>query len=211
MTSRVRKRLTAEARRAKILSAAVRAFAVDGYDNTSMDRIAALAGVTKPVVYDYFPSKQALFRTVLEAIRDGLLAKGKLVAEASKDPEEKFRRAVDVFLQFVEREPDAARVLLMVPRGDPVAAKLSRKVQAGASAGIASLLVLSMPGSAPWRVQAAAAFLKEGLHAVAEWWLEHSGAKRADLVDIVTQLVWRGLQTPAPQPNVAIATRPSEV
>lgn len=211
MTAKVRKRLTAEARRAKILSAAVRAFAVDGYDNSSMDRIAARAGVTKPVVYDYFPSKQALFRTVLETIRDGLLAKGKLVAEASKDPEEKFRRAVDVFLQFVEREPDAARVLLMIPRGDPVAARLSRKVQAGAAAGVARLLVLSMPGSAPWRVQAAAAFLKEGLHAVAEWWLEHSSAKRVDLVDVVTQLVWRGLQTSVPQPDIAKTPSPGDV
>jgi AcrR family transcriptional regulator len=199
MMSRVRKRLTAEERRAKILSAAVRAFAVDGYDNTSMDRIAALAGVTKPVLYDHYPSKQALFLTVLESIRDGLLAKGKLIAGASDDPEQKFRRAIDAFLQFVEREPDAARVLLMVPRGDPVAAKLSRKVQVGASAGIASLLVASMPGSAPWRLHAAAEFLKEGLHAVAEWWLEHPGPPREDLVDVVTRLVWRGLQTKEPQ------------
>jgi len=199
MASRVRKRLTAEARRAKILSAAVRAFAVDGYDNASMDRIATLAGVTKPVVYDHFPSKQALFLTVLETIRDSLLAKGKAIAQTGKHPEEKFRRAVDVFLEFVERDPNAARVLLMVPQGDPVAARLSRKVQAGASAGIASLLVASMRGSPPWRLQATAEFLKAGLHAIAEWQLEHSAAPRDDLVDVVMRLVWRGLEPKTPQ------------
>ena len=164
-----------------------------------MDRIAALANVTKPVLYDHFPSKQALFLTVLESIRDGLLVKGKLIAGANDDPEQKFRRAVDAFLQFVEREPDAARVLLMVPRGDSVAAKVSREVQADASAGIADLLSSLMLGSAPWCLQAASEFLKEGLHAIAEWWLENPGAPREDVVDVVTQLVWRELQTRKPQ------------
>jgi AcrR family transcriptional regulator len=75
MESSVRKRLSAEQRRAKILSAAVRAFARDGYDGTTMDEIAARAQITKPVLYDHFSSKQALFLTVLETIRDGLIAK----------------------------------------------------------------------------------------------------------------------------------------
>ena len=87
MMSRSRKRLTAEERRAKILSAAVQAFAFDGYDNTSMDRVADLAKVTKPILYDHFPSKQALYLTMLESIRDGLIAKGKAIAEAGDDPE----------------------------------------------------------------------------------------------------------------------------
>ena len=189
MMSRSRKRLTAEERRAKILSAAVQAFAFDGYDNTSMDRVADLAKVTKPILYDHFPSKQALYLTMLESIRDGLIAKGKAIAEAGDDSEPKFHRAIDAFLQFVERQPDAARVLLTVPRGDAAAAKVSREVQAGASAGIASLLAVVMPGSSPWRLLAAAEFLKEGLHAVARWWLENPGLSREELVDVISGLV----------------------
>ena len=192
MVSRARRRLTAEERRAKILSAAVQAFATDGYDRTSMDRIAALSKATKPVLYDHFPSKQALFLTVLESIRDGLIAKGKAIAEAGDGPEQKFRRAVDAFLQFVEGQPDAARVLLTVPRGDTAATKISREVQAGAAAGIAALLAAVIPGSQPWRRQAAAEFLKEGLHAVAEWWLENPGPSREEIVEVVTGLVWSG-------------------
>jgi AcrR family transcriptional regulator len=192
MASRARKRLSAAERRAKILAAAVRAFAAEGYDDTAMDRIAARAKVSKPVLYDHFRSKQALFLAVLESIRDGLIARGTSIAETDGDPREKFRRGVDAFLQFVEREPDAARVLLTVPRGDPGAAKLSREVQAGASAGIARLLVLLMPGDASWRLQAATEFLKEGLHAIGEWWLENPGPSREELVDVVTRIVWLG-------------------
>jgi hypothetical protein len=95
-------------------------------------------------------------------------------------------------LQFVEGQPDAARVLLMVPRDDMAAAKISREVQAGAAAGIAALLAAVIPGNPSWRRQAAAEFLKEGLHAVAEWWLENPGPSREEIVDVVTGLVWSG-------------------
>lgn len=192
--SRLRKRLSAEERRSRILAAAVHAFARDGYDSTKMDGIAARAEITKPVLYDHFPSKQALFLAVLESIRDGLISKGKSVAKANVGPEQKFRRAVDAFLRFVEDEPDAARVLLMVPSGDPVAAGVSREVQAGASAGIAALLGVFMPGAPRWRLRAATEFLKEGLHALATWWLENPDRTRDEIVDVVMGVVWPGLR-----------------
>lgn len=195
MMSRVRKRLTVEERRIKILAGAVRAFAAAGYDNVKMDNIAASAGITKPVLYVHFPSKRALFVNVLESIRDKLIAKGRSSVEGDATPEQKFRHAVDAFLAFVEMEPDAARVLLAVPPGDPVAAKLLCEVQAGASAGLAVLLATFMAGSTPARVQAATEFLKEGLHAVAVWWLDHPGTTREDLVDLAMRIAWHGLQS----------------
>lgn len=197
MNSRVRKRLSAEERRAKIIEAAVSAFARDGYDGTKMDGIAARAGITKPVLYDHFASKQALFLAVLRSIRDGLIAKGRTIARDQGSPEQKFRRSIDAFLEFVEQAPDAARVLLTVPAGDPVAAKVSSEVQAGASAGIAALLAESMPDRTSWRVQGTAEFLKAGLHAVAVWWLDHPGPLRGELVELVSDVAWRGLRTRA--------------
>ena len=193
MDSRVKKRLSAEARRARIIAAAVAAFARDGYDGTTMDAIAAGAAITKPVLYDHFPSKQALFLAVLQSIRDGLLARGQAIVREDADPEQRFRRSVDAFLAFVEQAPEAARVLLTVPAADPVAAKVSREVQAGASAGIAALMAEFMPDHAPWRVAATAAFLKEGLHAVAVWWLDHPGPSRGEVVEIVVGAAWLGL------------------
>ncbi len=198
MKSRVRKRLSAEERRAKILDAAVSAFARDGYESTKMDGIAARAGVTKPVLYDHFASKRALFLAVLESIRDGLIARGKAIARDDADPEQKFRRSIDAFLEFVELAPNAARVLLTVPAGDPVAAKLSREVQAGASAGIAVLLAELVPGgTSSWRLQGSTEFLKEGLHAVAVWWLDNPGPTREEITEVVLDVAWVGLRTKA--------------
>ena len=53
-------------KRESILNAAAEAFMKDGYDNTSMDKISELAGASKRTVYNHFPSKEDLFRAVLE-------------------------------------------------------------------------------------------------------------------------------------------------
>src|SRR2546430_8833816 len=50
-----------ERRRPLVLDAAFELFLEHGYDGTSMDAVARAAGVTKPVVYDCFPSKEDLF------------------------------------------------------------------------------------------------------------------------------------------------------
>jgi TetR/AcrR family transcriptional regulator of autoinduction and epiphytic fitness len=52
-------------KRTAILNAAVQAFVNEGYDNSSMDRIAEMAGASKRTVYNHFPGKEALFREVL--------------------------------------------------------------------------------------------------------------------------------------------------
>jgi AcrR family transcriptional regulator len=56
------------ARRAQILEAAARTFATSGYAATSMEDVAAGAGVSKLIVYRHFESKEALYRAVLERV-----------------------------------------------------------------------------------------------------------------------------------------------
>jgi TetR/AcrR family transcriptional regulator of autoinduction and epiphytic fitness len=60
-------RLT-DRKRAAILDAAMAEFRQSGYAATSMDRIAASAGVSKRTVYNHFPSKEALFAQILEQL-----------------------------------------------------------------------------------------------------------------------------------------------
>ena len=57
-------RLT-DRKRAAIVAAAIDEFLASGFDATSMDRIAARASVSKRTVYNHFPSKEALFASIL--------------------------------------------------------------------------------------------------------------------------------------------------
>jgi AcrR family transcriptional regulator len=194
MKSRPRKRLTQVERRARILAAATRIFARKGYDGASMSGIATAAGITKPVLYDHFASKDALFETLLRSIRDDLLAKGNAVGKSAFSEERRFRAAVDAFFEFVEDQPDAAKILLIVPQGNPVTVKLSRAVQQGATAAISKLVKSYLPAGGTWQYEAAGEFLKEGLHALAKWWLSNPDPSRDEVVDIVMKACWVGLQ-----------------
>jgi AcrR family transcriptional regulator len=67
-----RRLLRTDERQAQILAAASRAFARGGYAATSMDDVAAEAGITRIIVYRHFASKEALYRAVLTAVADRL-------------------------------------------------------------------------------------------------------------------------------------------
>jgi AcrR family transcriptional regulator len=56
-----------------ILDAALKIFAAQGYSGASMDAVAAEAGVTKPTLYSYFPSKESLFQAMMLGKRDVML------------------------------------------------------------------------------------------------------------------------------------------
>ena len=58
-------RLPAEQRRSQLLEVATELFAAHGFHATSMDDLAEAAGVTKPVLYQHFPSKRALYLELL--------------------------------------------------------------------------------------------------------------------------------------------------
>ena len=70
-----------EQKREAVLAAALTEFGENGFKDTSMDRVAASAGVSKRTVYNHFPSKQALF----DAIAEQLVARAQRGSELPYD------------------------------------------------------------------------------------------------------------------------------
>src|SRR5271168_5070499 len=68
------RRLSANERRQQLFSVALELFASRGYRATTMDDIAEAAGVTKPLVYQHFSSKRALYLELVESVSAELLA-----------------------------------------------------------------------------------------------------------------------------------------
>lgn len=60
-------------RERQILDAALKIFGATGYTGATMDAVAAEAGVTKPTLYSYFPSKESLFQAMMLGKRDLML------------------------------------------------------------------------------------------------------------------------------------------
>src|SRR5689334_5973187 len=72
MTQTSSRRLRAPERRQVVLDAAGRLFGERGYEGTSLNEVAAAAGVTKPILYRHFDSKRALYLALLERHRADL-------------------------------------------------------------------------------------------------------------------------------------------
>lgn len=59
---------TSKSKQEQILQGAMRVFLAHGYAGTSMDRVVAEAGVSKPTLYSYFQNKEGLFRALIERV-----------------------------------------------------------------------------------------------------------------------------------------------
>src|SRR3954468_21472666 len=62
-----KRRMRGPERRAQLLAVARRAFGKGGFHGVSMDEVAKEAGVTKPILYDHFNSKEELYVALLDA------------------------------------------------------------------------------------------------------------------------------------------------
>ena len=68
-----RRELNRRANQQKLMEAALSVFAAMGYSGASMDAVAEAAGLSKPTLYKYFDSKEALFTAMMQARRDDML------------------------------------------------------------------------------------------------------------------------------------------
>jgi TetR/AcrR family transcriptional regulator of autoinduction and epiphytic fitness len=106
-------RLT-DRKRAAIIDAAVSEFRQSGYAATSMDRIAATAGVSKRTVYNHFPSKEALFAQILELMWERSTEGVDLVYRKDRPLREQLLELLDQKLQLLRDEnfAELARVAI---------------------------------------------------------------------------------------------------
>ncbi|MBX3536048.1 MAG: TetR/AcrR family transcriptional regulator [Chelatococcus sp.] len=75
-----RRRASADARRKKILEAALSVFLAEGYVATRMDHVASRAGVAKGTIYVHFADKEALFRSLIHEEIGPVIASGATLA-----------------------------------------------------------------------------------------------------------------------------------
>ncbi len=112
-----RVRMTGRQRREQLLDVGRQLFAARGYEATSIEEIAAHAGVSKPVVYEHFGGKEGLYAVVVDREMSDLL--GRLTgALADAHPRVLVERAALALLTYIEEQTDGFRILT---RDSPVA------------------------------------------------------------------------------------------
>jgi AcrR family transcriptional regulator len=193
-----KRRLSASARRALIVDAALEEFAAHGYEGASMGRIGGRAGISRTVLYDHFPSKRALFVALLEAEHADLLTHLRDAIVGDAPTQERVRAAIEAFFAFAEREPLAWRLLFPDhPPVDPDAAADHRRLRSEANRLLAAMLgpdarragldPASPVGQAFFALQQAA------LRGAVRWWHAHPDVTRQELVEAAMALMWTGI------------------
>lgn len=108
----VRVRMTGQQRKSQLIGIGRALFAARGLDGTTIEEIAATAGVSKPVIYEHFGSKEGLYRQVVETEFRILLDSITQALSADAKPRVLVERAALALLGYIEDSTDGFRILM---------------------------------------------------------------------------------------------------
>ncbi|MFI6518316.1 TetR/AcrR family transcriptional regulator [Spirillospora sp. NPDC050679] len=207
-----RKRMTGKERREQLLTIGRTLFAERGLDGTSVEEIAAAAGVSKPVVYEHFGGKEGLYAVVVDREFEKLLG---LVTEALTSAihyRRKLEKAALALLEYIEENPDGFRILVRDSHG-------------GTGTGSYASLLSEIAGEvehlmaqeldrhdyddkfAPMYAQ-----MLVGMVALTgQWWLDARRPRREEVAAHVVNLAWNGLSGLEPRPSLDPRRRRKEM
>ena len=170
-----------------ILRFAGQVFAEGGYDRASMDRIASLAGVSKPMLYAYFGSKEGLYIAYVERT-GGELVQRLVAADQGDGQPGRSRAVIGEFLAFVEEHRDGWTVLYRELNSRRPLAEQVAQLRARIVAEVRRMLEgdgdeRPAGGLRPPASEAVAEAIVGAGEALANWWLKQSGVQRGDVIE----------------------------
>jgi AcrR family transcriptional regulator len=186
--------MTGKQRREQLLDVGRKLFAERGFEGTSVEEIAATAGVSKPVVYEHFGGKEGLYAVVVDREIQILLdsVTGALTSDAH--PRLMLEQAALALLDYIEASTDGFRILV---RDSPVAQS---------TGGFASL-ISDVASQVEYIL--ADEFTARGLEArtaplyaqmlvgmvalTGQFWVDHRKPKKSLVAAHLVNLAWNGL------------------
>jgi AcrR family transcriptional regulator len=116
-----RRRLSPDDRRAELLALGAEVFGQRPYDEVRIDEIAELAGVSRALMYHYFPDKRAFFAAVVKAESERLFEATSTPPAPGQTLFGRLRAGVMAYLRYDEEHPQGAwAVYVGTGRSDPV-------------------------------------------------------------------------------------------
>ncbi|TRY19087.1 TetR/AcrR family transcriptional regulator [Tessaracoccus rhinocerotis] len=201
---RTRVRMTSAQRREQLLEIARELFARRGFEGTSVEEIAARAGVSKPVVYEHFGGKEGAYavvvdrevRTLHEAIRSAL-------ATPHAGSRELLELGALALLGYIDRCPDGFRILSRDSQiGNPTGSFAS--ILSDIAVQVEDLLEVEFArlGHDPQFAGLYAQALVGLVAQTGQQWLEHREPDRLVVARHLINLAWNGMAHLKPEPKL---------
>src|SRR6476469_1099495 len=199
-----RMRMTGPQRREQLLEVGRKLFADKGFEGTSVEEIAAKAGVSKPVVYEHFGGKEGLYAVVVDREIRTLLDGINVALRVETTSRGLLEAAALALLDYIEGSTDGFRILVRdSPAGQSTGSFAS--LISDVATQVEHLLAAEFksrrldPKTAPLYAQ-----MLVGMVALTgQWWLDSPKFKKVDVAAHLVNLAWNGLSGLEAKPRLS--------
>jgi AcrR family transcriptional regulator len=188
-------------RRAQLLERGAELFTSHRYDELSMNKIAAEVGISKALLYHYFPSKQAFFEETLSAWAERLRVRTEPDPDLS--PVEQLTASLDAFLGMVEENSVAYRNLMQSATAVPEIRDLVEEVRRATAQRILDGMY---PDGAPPKARTAVSGWLWFMDGACLDWIEHRDLERGELRDLLLGVLMGALIAAGSPPELPQAS-----
>ena len=194
MTDDKSARLPRDERRAQLLIAALEVFTVAGYHSAAMDEIADRANVSKPVLYQHFPSKLDLYLAVLDMHIDSLVFAIQKAIASNRENSSRVAATVDAYFGFIDSEGEAFRLLFESDMSlEPQVRERLNRMTYDCAAAISAVISIDT-GLGKEESMMLAVGIIGTVQTSARHWLDRDGKiDRKRATELVMNLIWRGI------------------
>ena len=202
-----RNRMTGPQRRSQLIEVGRRLFAEKGFEGTTVEEIAATAGVSKPVLYEHFGGKEGLYAVVVDREIQALLGQMTEALQPGGHARALLEAAAMALLDYIENSTDGFRILVRdSPPGQSTGSFAS--LISDIASQVEHILAAEFrrrrldPKTAPLYAQ-----MLVGMVAIpGGWWLDSRKMKKEDVAAHLVNLAWNGLSGMEPKP--VLRTKP---
>lgn len=191
------RRLDVDERRRQLLERGAELFTSHRYDELSMSRIAAEVGISKSLLYHYFPSKQAFFEATLGAWAEQL--RERTEPDPDLPPVEQLTASLDAFLSLVEENSVAYRNLMGSATGVPEIRDLIDQVRRATAQRILEGIY---PDGAPPKARTAVSGWLWFMDGACLNWIEHEDIEREELRNMLLGVLMGALIAAGAPPDL---------
>jgi AcrR family transcriptional regulator len=187
-------RLPRDERRAQLLVAALEVFTAAGYHSAAMDEIADRANVSKPVLYQHFPSKLDLYLAVLDLHIDSLVFAIQKAIASNRENSSRVAATVEAYFGFIDNEGEAFRLLFESDMNlEPQVRERLNRMTYDCAAAVSAVISIDT-GLGKEESMMLAVGIIGTVQTTARHWLDRDGKiDRQRATELVMNLIWRGI------------------
>lgn len=191
------RRLDVDERRRQLLERGAELFTSHPYEELSMSKIAKEVGISKALLYHYFPSKQAYFEETLSAWAEQL--RERTEPDPDLPPVEQLMASLNAFLALVEENATAYRNLIQSATAVPEIRDLIEAVRRQTAQRILAGLY---PQEPPPKARTAVSGWLWFMDGACLDWLEHRDVERGELRDLLLGVLMGALVATGTPPDL---------